>query len=61
MREARVEKCEVGVDKVREAQILSEDFVEDEIDFLDHRRFENVVVFRVEHSVGQGGIDRAEP
>ena len=58
-----VEHGEVGGDEVRQAQVVLQHLVEEQLRLLDHRHLQHVVEFGVEDGVGRGGVDvaQAEP
>ena len=55
--DASVEHQEVGMNDVAQLRIVAEHLREERLRFADHRRFQDIVEFRVELSVGQGEID----
>ena len=60
LRQPAVEHREVGGHEIRQAQVVLEHLVEEQLRLLDHRHLEHVVEFRIEDVVGLGGVDVAQ-
>lgn len=61
--EAAVEHREIGGDEVGEAQVVAEDFGEEQLSLAEHRDFQHVIELGVENVAGHGEVDvaQAEP
>ena len=63
LRQPAVEHREVGGHEVRQAQVVLQHFVEEQLRLPDHRHLEHVVEFGIEDVARLGGVDvaQAEP